>query len=64
MDVTAEYIEESLDELQTPSTDAPNENRLRTIRTPVKAVCFFGWAQGEGEPIPEPLYKGEGGHAH
>ena len=37
VDLTAEYIEESLDELQTPSAEEPNENRLRTIRSPVKA---------------------------
>ena len=37
VDLTAEYIEESLDELQTPSAEEPTENRLRMIRSPVKA---------------------------
>ena len=43
VDLTSEYIEESLDELQIPSNDVATENRLRTIRTPVKAPIPARW---------------------
>ena len=40
-DLTAEYIDESLDELQTPSADEPTETRLRSIRSPVKLAKAY-----------------------
>ena len=43
VDLTSEYIEEALEELQKPSDDVAAENRLRTIRTPVKAPIPSKW---------------------
>ena len=54
--LTAEYIDESVDELQTPSADEPSENRLRAIRSPVKlARAYWKIQKNEEAYSPEAL---------
>ena len=48
-DLTAEFIDESLDELQPPSADEPAENRLRSIRSPVKLARAYWQIQKKDE---------------
>ena len=48
-DLTAEFIDESLDELQTPSADEPAENRLRSIRSPIKLARAYWQTEKKNE---------------
>ena len=49
-DLTADYIDESLDELQLPSADEPSENRLRAIRSPIKLAREYWKVQKYHQP--------------
>ena len=55
-DWTTEYLDESLDELQTPSSDEPSENRLHRIRSPIKlARAYWKIRKDEETYSPEAL---------